>query len=762
MDPTIPRHLMRFPRAVWFAAAAVAGGTVAVNGLSPTGSALPDLVIVATLGAVWAAGASAVPPPVLAAAAVAATAATGDPWAIGIGLAVVALAVTWRNPAQQVSGPVLRLRGVVLAAGLAHLLARIRPLGAFGVSTLAALIVAGVLFAVGMRRHAAEDRRVLRRCALSLGGVSLACVVAFGITAVDAGPDLIDGGRAARAALRLADAGELDAARSSFESAATSLRRAHNALDAPWGAPARILPGVAQHQRALRHLAEDAAAASSQITEILARTDYAALGVTEGRIDLDAIRALDEPIRELDTALAALGDRINEVDTEWLLPPITHLVDDLADDVVSKQAQLADLEEAIEQAPSMLGADGPRRYFVALTTPAEARGLGGLMGNWAEITVDRGRIELTGFGRHQDLLQAAPTTPRLTGMPDEYLAQYGAYVLDERGSLTVGPGVWPNLTVAAHFPWVAESIASLYPQSGGRELDGVFVMDVYTVSTLMRLTGPVSVPALGVDVTPDNALQYLLRDQYLVTDLDNRVDLLETLARTTIDRILAGSLPPPPQLAALLRPLVQQHRLAAWARRPAEQEVFRNANMSKELNAETGAHQIAYTLYNANGNKIDAYLDASADYDFGRDPETGTLVGRLTLRLRNAAPASGLPDYVIGNLVDLPQGTNRMILSVLSSGRVRFMGTDIGNLSWITGAERGLATASTTVELAPGEERVITMEVEESVSEDGFDPEMVVLDLPPAANPIPTSVRVDGKLRTRDPISVSGRFAFAR
>lgn len=770
MHHTAHRLGLRSARAKWLVPSAAAGALLSVNGLSPAGSLPLDLIVVITLGALWTAGASAAPPWVLAVAAVAATALTGDPWAIAIGFAVVLLAVSWHRAPDPTDVAARNWRGVVLAAGLAQLLARIRSLGSFGLSTFVALAIGAIVFVVGWRRHGAADQRVLRRCTITLAALGLTCTGAFGVTAIDAGPDLLDGGRAARAALRLADAGELDAARASFDAAAHSLRRADRALDAWWGLPARVVPGVAQHRRALEDLARDAARASEQITDILARTDYDALGVNAGRIDLDAIRALDAPIRELDAALADFGERIETVDTDWLLPPITNLVDELADDVVSKQVQLADLEQAVERAPDMLGADGPRHYFIALTTPAEARGLGGLMGNWAEITADDGRLELTAFGRHQDLLEAAPSTPRLTGMDPEFLAQYGKFVIADAQTLAVGPGVWPNLTAPAHFPWVAETIANLYPQSGGRRLDGVFVMDVYTVAKLMQLTGPVSVPSLGVEITPDNALQYLLRDQYLVTDLDERVDLLETLARTTIDRILAGSLPPPPQLAALLRPLVQQHRLAAWATRAEEQEVFRNANMAKELVASPGVHTFAYTLYNANGNKIDAYLDGSAEYAFERDRESGDLIGTLTLRLRNTAPSSGLPDYVIGNLVDLPRGTNKLILSVLSTGVVRSVQVDDEDISWRPGAEHGLRTASTTLELAAGEEAVIRIELAEraeggaagATSPPAADVDTMVLDLPPTANPIPMTVFVDGKKRTPDPIALSGAFTFAR
>jgi len=738
---------------------AVAGCSVALNGLAPTGHAVMDALIVSVISALWIAGASAAPISVLATAAIVATALTGDVWTIAIGVAAIALAIGLRPAIGGPSSPGLVLRGPAIALCLAHLLARIRPLGAFGVSTLVACVIAVVVLVLGWRRHTPERRRVLRRATLALSALAGVGTLCFGITAADAASDLIDGGRSARAALRLADAGEIDAALAAFDTAATRLARADAALGAWWGVPGRAVPWLAQQQQVVRQLTADAARASTEITDILERTDYDALGVVEGRIDIDAVRSLEAPIDELDAALEGLESDIDGLATDWVAPPITDLLGELIDDVSSKRGQLVDLRAAIEQAPAMLGADGPRRYFIALTTPAEARGVGGLMGNWAEITIDDGRLELTGFGRHQDLLAAAPTTPRLTTMSPEYLAQYGPYVLGDDKTLSVGAGVWPNLTVPAHFPWVAETIAALYPQSGGGELDGVFLMDVYTIATLMRLTGPVNVENLGVEVNPENALQYLLRDQYLVTELDDRVDLLETLARTTIDRILAGALPPPPQLAALLRPLVQQHRLAAWAQRPAEQEVLRNANMTKELAAEPGAHVFAYTLYNGNGNKIDPYLEAEAQYVISTDSETGEVSVTFNLRLRNTAPTSGLPDYVIGNLVNLPKGTNRMLVSVLSTSQVRLMETEQAGVSWVTGSERGLATATTTVEVPAGGEVTLRVTFAPSTAD---ELRRLVLDLPPTANPIPLTLEIDGSAHAGGPFALPGRFVVER
>ncbi len=44
--------------------------------------------------------------------------------------------------------------------------------------------------------------------------------------------------------------------------------------------------------------------------------------------------------------------------------------------------------------PSMLGAEGPRNYFVAFQTNAEARGTGGLMGGSAIVRAENGQISV--------------------------------------------------------------------------------------------------------------------------------------------------------------------------------------------------------------------------------------------------------------------------------------------------------------------------------------------------------------------------------
>jgi hypothetical protein len=293
---------------------------------------------------------------------------------------------------------------------------------------------------------------------------------------------------------------------------------------------------------------------------------------------------------------------------------------------------------AVQRVPAMLGANGPRVYFIAFTTPAESRGLGGFMGNWAEVTIDAGRIAVTGFGRTADLAVDGDT---------------------ER---------WVRVTSSPHFPDVATLIADGYPAFSGHPVDGVIAMDVYTVAELMKMTGPIDLTSIAQTVSSDTAATLLLSDQYaLVQSQVDRIDLLEEVARSTIDRLLTSSLPAPPDLITLLSPFAAQGRLDGWSARPAEQELFERAGMSGELPALDGGDGLAVVINNIGPNKIDFYLTGEVSYSIDTDPASGTATAALDITLHNSAPIGVLePAIVFGNSAGAPSGTNMMELSVYS------------------------------------------------------------------------------------------------
>jgi hypothetical protein len=343
-------------------------------------------------------------------------------------------------------------------------------------------------------------------------------------------------------------------------------------------------------------------------------------------------------------------------------------LDNLDEDIAENRPRLQTTIEAARLAPALLGADGERRYLVVFTTPAEARGTAGFIGNWAELVVDDGELRVDSFGRRSALeaaLRAGPPV-RCSGCSEEMLSYHGQYGLTTGPGDTVGSRAWSNITTPTHFPYAAEAMASLYPDSGGREIDGVIALDPYVVAELMRFTDPIEMPELGVTVAGADAAEFILRDQYVLAEENNvRVEALETLGQEAISQILSADLPDPPELAESFGPLVEERRLLMWTPDPTERAFLARIGMLGDLPAlDPSDGGFAVTVTNGSANKIETFLarDVTVTERIGPDGQR-QLVADVVLT--NGAPTTGLPDYVIGNSVDLPDGSSRLIVTFL-------------------------------------------------------------------------------------------------
>ena len=267
-------------------------------------------------------------------------------------------------------------------------------------------------------------------------------------------------------------------------------------------------------------------------------------------------------------------------------------------------------------------------------------------------------------------------------------------------------------------------------------------MDVYAIAKLMEITGPVEIDDAGATIDSTNAATYLLQTQYELDDNAERIDLLEEVALTTVRRLLTSSLPAPPELGRMFGPLAREGRLAGWAVRPEEQDVFDRVNMAGRLPDRDGGDGLLVTFNNAAGNKIDNFLDGEVAYDVVVDRDADVVTGAVTITIRNTAPTSGLPDSVIGSQIGLPVGTNRTILSVYTGLPV--IGFAVGDEpgEFEVGTELGYTTSTAFFDLAPGSETKVVIYVEGSIPDDV--PYRVTVTNSPLVRPMPVTVSVNG------------------
>lgn len=732
--------------------AVLAGLIAAGAGGSPTGATALDVVVVTAVGggAIWAAASA--------------------PWWAGVSAAAIATAFAPSAPllllgaTAVIGGMAIGLarrtlpwsRALVAAVAL-QVFARLGNIERFGFTALLGIVTMLALAVLGLRRRPRRERRVLWLTLVALGAGAVVAALGLGVAAAMAKNDFRDGVNAAEAGIDLLADGELVQARSEFERAAVLLGSAENDLDAPWTQPSRLLPVAAQHRHSAVSLVKGAGDLSTTIADVLAVVDYDSLRVVNGRIDIAAIEAVEQPLQNLNAALASLESAVSDARSPWLLDAIDTRLDDLVVDIDKQQVKGDNALVAIQQAPAMLGRDGPRRYFLSFTTPAEARGLGGFMGNWAEVTADEGKLTLSDFGRTGEL-NAASEGKTLESVSDGFVDVYAGFLFTDTETRTLGRSVWSNMTASPDFPAVAGAMSELYTKASGRKVDGVVVMDVYAIAKLMEITGPIPIEGSDIIVNPETAAQFLLTDQYSIDDKVDRVDLLEEVALTTVERLLTTTLPSPPDLADLMGPMARQGRFVGWSAIAEEQDVFRRINMSGALPLRDGGDGIAVSLNNAAANKIDYYLDGELSYDVTIQSDTRAVQAELQLTLVNSSPTTGRPDYVIGNTVGLPLGTNSFYVSVHHALTAIAATVDGEPVAFQVGVEGEYFVSSTLLEIPAGATKVVTITLIGQIESDA-DYRLAVRS-PPMVRPLPISVSVDGEPADGSPIADPGVVRF--
>ncbi len=697
-------------------------GLLAVNsallvaaGLAPTGQRVIDVFLVVALGSAWLFVSAGAPWWSLAMLGAVGAVAAGSIVAAVAGLGGLAIAASM--------GARRRHRADwAMLAGLLGLqaVARLTPGRWFGLSSVVGLAaVVGVAGVATARWPSAARRRVVAGLGLAIAGVALS-LVGLAAASASAKPSFEDANATVHRAFRALEDGDARASAREFDAASRVFARIARELDRPWSRPSRLLPVVAQHHAGVARLAAGAARLSNDLAVVLTRIDPDALSVSGGRLDMASLRDLAEPAARLEHSLGEFDELLSSVESPWLVDPLQDALADLDAEVERSHEAAVNLQALADELPDLLGASGPRRYFVGFITPAEARGLGGFMGNYAELTAVDGTVTMTAFGRLLDLEQAAPDPAAWKlDLPAEFSSRYGDFGFAEPDG-GVSPSIWSNVTMSPDLPSVARVISQLYPQSGGSPIDGVIMLDPSAMAALMELTGPIEIPTRTTPLTSADAEDYIVRGQYEVASHGDRVDGLEVLARGVMDRLLGTDLPGPWRLSRLMGPVLARNGLMLWSTHPSEEAMFETVGVSGSLPDLAGRDGISVVVNNASANKIDAYLQRSVKYRVSVDPDRGVFKATASVALHNTAPDAGLADYVIGNTTKDPIGSNRTYLSLYSAFPVAAARLDGVPMALEVTTERGWTVSSAFVVIPPGSTRTVEVEVFGAVGPGGY------------------------------------------
>lgn len=568
-------------------------------------------------------------------------------------------------------------------------------------AVVAAVGLAPILWS-GWRGLALGGRRLAGRALVGAGVVSAVGLVAGTVAGLVAAASLRAGVDHSQDGLDAIRAGEKDRAGEDFRAAGDDMHRAQEVTGAWWALPARHIPLVAPQLAALDTIARGGAETAALAAEGADRIDDEGLQLVDGRIDPEAVAAV-EPV--LDDVVAETARLRRQLDggagaSVWQIPPV-------ADGVARFEAQLADAEGsartgalAAEIGPALLGAGGEARYFVAFVTPSEARGTG-FLGSYGLLTATDGRLDLVEVGRNKALNAAGSPAKDITGPPD-YLARYSRFEPQS---------TWENVTFTPDGPTAAEVMAELYPQSGGTEVDGVLRIDPAGVARLLRVTGPVTVEGVPYALDATNVEHFLLVEQYrALRDRDARVDVLGRVAAEVFDALTRGEEVAPARLARALGPAVRGGNITLWLRSAEGTRLVDRLGVTGAVPPVRG-DGFGVVTNNAGGNKVDAFLQRTIRYDAEVDATTGEVHATAEVDLANTAPTSGEPPYLIGNLVDQPPGTNRMYLSAYSPLDLVSAELDGASVTLEEGWELGRHVWSAFIDVPAGATATLTLEL---------------------------------------------------
>jgi hypothetical protein len=547
----------------------------------------------------------------------------------------------------------------------------------------------------GSRRR--RPRHLGRWIALGVAVVVVLVLVGAAVALVAARGALVDArGQASAGQAALLD-GDLASAQERFADARASFGDAEQQLGAPWALGLRA-PFAASNRVAVIRLAQAGALVAGTGERVAGAelgTDLlSVLSPRDGVIPVVAMRDLAPLADELGRDIAAAHALAAGIDTTWLAEPVVDARAELLAQIGGILPAARNAGTLADALPAFLGADGPRTYFVGAASPSELRGSAGLIGAYALMEADDGRMSFGDFLPVQgignlDPGQVAPPDPSLATRYDRY----------------GGTGFWLNINMTPDFPSAATQIERLFAATAGEEVDGTIVATPVALAAMMAVTGDVDVPGFGT-IRADEAVEVIGNDAY-GDDVDNveRKRILGAAAKEILSRFLGGA-GDPVASARVLTGVVASGDLLLHSADPQEQAAFTAAGIAGSLDDGGATDMLAVAGNNAAGSKVDFYAERTVRYDAVLAPG-GEVRATSSVRLRNDAPTVG-PAYVIGPFptTGFAAGENATILSTYCGRdcRLRSFSRDGAREPMTTEFELGHPVYTSWVRLLSGAE----------------------------------------------------------
>jgi Protein of unknown function (DUF4012) len=342
--------------------------------------------------------------------------------------------------------------------------------------------------------------------------------------------------------------------------------------------------------------------------------------VRDGRVDLDILDEVVAAFRRVDRQLADARELLTDVrgDSPLLGGMITELREEGLHGIDPVLAGLDTARPVVDVLPDVLGADGPRKYLIAILNPAELLYSGGTPLTFAPMTVDRGRIEL---GTPQD------TATHGVAFRPRYWRKVPHNPF-HRGPLRIGTASFaPDWSVSG------EEVLNAWRSLRGRQMAGLLAVDVMALRDLVALTGPLDVPYYGA-VSAETFVPTLISSYDAIPDYRVRHQINQALVPVFRDRLFAtGRFV---DKFAAMHTAAKGRHLAVYFRDDATQQAFRGLGLTGEL-SDTDHDYLGVFTQNAVPSKTDYWQARSVQSRVALRPDGSAHVA-LDVAVHNDSP----------------------------------------------------------------------------------------------------------------------------
>ena len=209
--------------------------------------------------------------------------------------------------------------------------------------------------------------------------------------------------------------------------------------------------------------------------------------------------------------------------------------------------------------------------------------------------------------------------------------------------------LWQSVNASADFPLSGQIMQAMYQEVTGIHVNGVVGIDVPALVTLLRLSGPVTVPGIAQPVTAANASDILLHQLYAEFPAGNqtqRHDDISAVARAVIDKMKTEHVDLAAFAVALADDVAGRH-LLAWDENPSFQAIIVKTGGSGAVDTSHADRTFHLSVQSATAAKLDYYVTTSIRMVVSITSHNDAVVHTYAT-ISNHAPAGQPPSAQLG------------------------------------------------------------------------------------------------------------------